>query len=311
MAKLIKHAEVLGKLHELLQKEADAQSNIKGTPAAEPKKESVSDKTETVAKNEVKPEQLNKSQGPEQKPAAKTAELGKDILSMVSQKTAEEAAGGEKKTEVQESIKGTPAADPKKESVSDKTENVDKNAVKPENNKPQGPDQEKGKEDAKVASDEEVKKASYELGQKLAELLVKEAQENNEVELMKEAGRRDFDLLVAQAAETLQKEEQEKQAAAAGAAYCDEMMKTAALEVLANENAELKKQAEDLKTEIAAHKAHEAKESPAMKKKEEKAEKAVDAQEPKVAAVDYEKIASMIVEGIKSELSKQPAPAAK
>jgi F0F1-type ATP synthase alpha subunit len=51
--------------------------------------------------------------------------------------------------------------------------------------------------------------------------------------MMKEAGRRDFDVLIAQAAEELQ---QEKQAELQGAAHFDELLKQAALEEAVAEN---------------------------------------------------------------------------
>jgi hypothetical protein len=255
MAKLTKHAEVLNQLHSMVKKQAEeAQKNISGAPGDDVKAVSVGDEHENVNKNSVGPE--NVAQGVSQKPSddpsepvasPKTAEsLGAEILDIIR-----------KSAEAQSSVTGKPG-DVKSESVDDKHEKVDKNAVKPENNTPQEYEQKPSSDSsepvakAKKASDaksevEELaaKVASYELGRQFCAALLKIASEQtapDEAELMKQAGRRDFDLLIAQAAENLESntkvssEDSEKQAEAAGAAYFDEVLKQAALEEAIQEN---------------------------------------------------------------------------
>jgi len=106
---------------------------------------------------------------------------------------------------------------------------------------------------AKKAEVEELasKVASYELGRQFCAALLKSAGAQpvqDENELVKAAGRRDFDLLIAQAAEELENHEKqasydsadlEKQAEEAGAAYFDEVLKQAALEEAVAENQQL------------------------------------------------------------------------
>jgi hypothetical protein len=58
-----------------------------------------------------------------------------------------------------------------------------------------------------------------------------ESQNSEELELMKQAGRRDFDLLIAEAADNLERSEaQVKQASLQGAVHFDALMKRAELE---------------------------------------------------------------------------------
>lgn len=246
MAKLTKHAEVLNQLHSMVKKQAEeAQKNISGAPGADVKSVSVSSEHETTNKNSVGPE--NVAQGYHQKPSddpseplakSKTAnDLGAEILDIIR-----------KQAEAQSSATGKPG-DVKSESVGDDQENVDKNAVKPENNKQeykQNPstDSSKPLANAKKASDVDAlasKVASYELGRQFCAALLKSAGdrfETDENALMKEAGRRDFDMLISTAAENLEKVSQpnEKQAEQAGAAYFDELLKQAALEEAIVEN---------------------------------------------------------------------------
>jgi outer membrane murein-binding lipoprotein Lpp len=128
---------------------------------------------------------------------------------------------------------------------------TDKNKVKPENNdqnyKQKGSsDSSKPVSGAKKAEDSEeveslvAKVASYELGRQFCAALIKAAAETStpdEAELMKQAGRRDFDLIISNAAENLENSAaNEKQAEAAGAAYFDEVVKQAALEEAIKEN---------------------------------------------------------------------------
>jgi hypothetical protein len=255
MAKLTKHAEVLNQLHSMVKKQAEeAQKNISGLPGEDVKSVSVGDEHENVNKNSVGPE--NVAQGVSQKPSddpsepvakAKTAEsLGAEILDIIR-----------KSAEAQSSVTGKPG-DVKSESVGDEHEKINKNDVKPESNTPQEHDQKpssdasepvakaKKAEEAKSEVEElAAKVASYELGRQFCAALLKTASEHtapDEAELMKEAGRRDFDLLISQAAEDLEgntkvsEQDAEKQAEEAGAAYFDEVLKQAALEEAINEN---------------------------------------------------------------------------
>jgi len=255
MAKLTKHAEVLNQLHSMVKKQAEeAQKNISGAPGGDVKSVSVGDEHEGYNKNSVGPENVPQSYS--QKPSedsseplakTKTAEnLGAEILDILR-----------KQAEAQDSATGKPGA-VKSESVGDGQEKTDKNAVKPENNKQNysqkaSTDDSKPLASAKKAAEVEelaAKVASYELGRQFCAALLKAASEApavDELEMLKEAGRRDFDVLIAQAAEELENnQQQEKQAAqqaveaeTAGATYFDELLKQAALEEALAENQQL------------------------------------------------------------------------
>jgi hypothetical protein len=246
MAKLTKHAEVLNQLHSMVKKQAEeAQKNISGAPGEDVKSVSVSNEHNTTNKNSVGPE--NVAQGYSQKPSedssepvakAKTAnDLGAEILDIIR-----------KQAEAQDSVTGAPAT-VNPGSVND--HKTDKNKVKPENNdqdyKQKGSsDSSKPLASAKKAQESEdvddlvAKVASYDLGRQFCAALMKAAAETNtpnEAELMKQAGRRDFDLIISAAAENLENSAtNEKQAEAAGAAYFDEVVKQAALEEALKEN---------------------------------------------------------------------------
>lgn len=243
MAKLTKHAEVLNQLHTMVKKQAaEAQKSISGAPG-EVKSVSVGDEHESHNKNSVGPE--NVPQGYHQKPSedpseplakSKTAaDLGTEILDIIR-----------KQAEAQDTVTGKPG-DVKSESVGDDQEKTDKNAVKPENNKQNydqkaSTDESKPLASAKKADVEDLaaKVASYELGRQFCAALLKSAGETfetNEIQLMKEAGRRDFDQMIAQAAENLENSQSaEKQAEQAGAAYFDEVLKQAALNEAIQQN---------------------------------------------------------------------------
>lgn len=247
MAKLTKHAEVLNQLHSMVKKQAaEAQKNVSGAPGGDVKAVSVSNHHENYNKNSVGPENVPQSysQKPSEDPAepltgAKTAaDLGTEILDIIR-----------KQAEAQDSATGKPG-DVKSESVGDDQENVDKNAVKPENNKQDysqkaSTDASKPLATAKKAEVEELaaKVASYELGRQFCAALLKSAEEQysvNDVQLMKQAGRRDFDQMIAQAAENLEHEKRAvKQAEFAGAAHFDEILKQAALNEAMSENQQL------------------------------------------------------------------------
>lgn len=245
MAKLTKHAEVLQQLHTMVKKQAEeAQKNVSGKPGGDVKSVSVSSEHDTTNKNSVGPE--NVAQGYHQKPSddsseplsgSKTAnDLGAEILDIIR-----------KQGEAQDSVTGKPG-DVKSESTDE--HKTDKNKVKPESNSQDyeqkaSTDSSKPLASAKKAEVEELaaKVASYELGRQFCAALLKTAAEQqapNELELMKEAGRRDFDMLIAEAAENLENSEaQEKQAEAQGAAYFDELAKQAAYEEAVAQNQQL------------------------------------------------------------------------
>lgn len=245
MAKLTKHAQILDQLHTMVKKQAEeAQKNVSGKPGGDVKSVSVSAEHETTNKNSVGPE--NVAQGYHQKPSddsseplagSKTAnELGTEILDLIR-----------KQSEAQDSVTGKPG-DVKSESVDE--HKADKNSVKPENNdqdykQKESTDESKPLASAKKAEVEELaaKVASYELGRQFCAALLKTAAEQqapDELELMKEAGRRDFDMLIAQAAEELENSEsQEKQAEAQGAADFEQLLKQAALDEALTENQQL------------------------------------------------------------------------
>lgn len=305
MAKLTKHAEVLNQLHTMVKKQAEeAQKNISGVPGGDVKSVSVSDEHETTNKNSVGPE--NVPQGYHQKPSedsskplanAKSAsDLGTEILDIIR-----------KQAEAQDSVTGKPG-DVKSESVGDDQEKVDKNAVKPENNKQNyeqkaSTDDSKPLANAKKAEVEELaaKVASYELGRQFCAALLKAGSESapDEAEMMKQAGRRDFDLLIAEAAENLETQEKqasynEKQAEEAGAAYFDEVLKQAALEEAVAET-------EQLKAKLAEYEEFfkQAQEAEAARE----AQQSFEQSQTKLA----EAVAATVLERLKSETAVQDA----
>lgn len=296
MGKLTKHAEVLTQLHSLVKKQAEeAQKNISGVPGVETKPESVKEEHETTNKNSVGPE--NNPQGYSQKPSTdpsepvaspKTAEsLGNEILDLIRKHAdAQDSATGvpgkdlnpEKIDEKNETTdknsvgpeKNTPqttgeqkeSTDDSKPVASAKSAGEMPEALKEhlEEKKEKG----ESKEDAEKKAEDEVselasKVASYELGRQFCAALLKAASEGeqDEAQMAKEAGRRDLDLLIAQAAQDLTPDN-EKQAEAEGAAYFEEILKQAALEQAIKENEELKaKLAEVASKEDAEKKAEE------------------------------------------------------
>jgi hypothetical protein len=326
MAHIIKQAEILKNLHDLVSAEAIAkgtkvaelaQTNISGTPGKDTKVTSVSDKTETVDQNGVGPDKLNSEQGYEQKPSSdasepvsspKQAELSiedvekraNDILTQLENRMKEAALA-------QTNISGKPGKDTKITAVSDKTETVDQNAVGPDKlNKDQGYDQDKTKNKsapvAKVKSSEEtvVEEASEKLGSLFSEALIKRAaayelakEKNAEEELIKEAGRRDVDMLIASTvaeleAQQKQAEQNAKNEEAQGAAYFDELYKKACVDAIVEENKQLREK-------VAGY---------AELEKQAELEKAAKAKED-----DMAKLATFISETIKRELVNATAPA--
>jgi hypothetical protein len=271
MAKLQKHAEVLSQLHSMVKKQAaEAQKSVTGAPG-DVKSKSVSDEHEHTDKNSVGPENVAQSysQKPSDDPSeplakSKTAtDLGAEILDIIR-----------KQAEAQDSVTGAPG-DVTSESVDDKHEKIDKNSVKPESNsqnyKQKGStDSSKPLANAKKAdvSDLAAKIASYNLGREFCAALLKtaglqNAPQENELHLLKQAGRRDCDAMIAQAAEALENHSQQqvkqaelqgaydcdavlnqynqvKQAQLQGAVDCDNLIKSASLQLISSENEQLK-----------------------------------------------------------------------
>jgi hypothetical protein len=269
MAKLQKHAEVLNQLHSMVKKQAaEAQKSVTGAPG-DVKSKSVSDEHEHTDKNSVGPENVAQSysQKPSDDPSeplakSKTAtDLGAEILDIIR-----------KQAEAQDTVTGAPG-DVKSESVDDKHERINKNSVKPESNKQDykqkgSTDSSKPLASAKKADVSELasKIASYNLGREFCAALLKSAgaQEGSsyeELTLIKEAGRRDCDLMITQAAEALQGEQikqaelqgaqdcdaliadqhqQVKVAKLQGVQDCDSLIKSASAKLIANENNQLK-----------------------------------------------------------------------
>lgn len=303
MGKLTKHAEVLTQLHSLVKKQAEeAQKNISGVPGGDVKSESISDDNDTTNKNSVGPE--NNPQGVTQKPsedasapvanAKSAADLGAEILELIRKEASAEATG-------------VPCEDTKPEKVDEKHETVDKNAVKPESNTPQTTGEQKpSADDSKPAADAKTaaaqvdelasKVASYELGRQFCAALLKAASQETQVdeaELMKQAGRRDFEALIAQAASNLEQDEvqpentkqAEEEAEAAGAAYFEQVLKQAALDEALQENTDLKSKVAELASVVESVSSKEAQE----KQAQEEAEKQVKLAET-VAAIVLEKL---------------------
>jgi hypothetical protein len=142
----------------------------------------------------------------------KLAELGAQILAAVQAaqtKQAEQTKEAEKPTAT-----GKPGKDTQYQSTSDKTEHVNKNEEgKPENN-PQEFKQEKAKDPSdptkkhaeEVSKEDLEKDASFELGRQFTRAFV--TQFTKQASVYKEAGRRDFETLIAQAAQELDQEKQ-------------------------------------------------------------------------------------------------------
>lgn len=231
-----------------------------------------------IDKNTVKPEAAAPIAGKcgEEKTAK---DLGEEVLQAVT-KLAEQLKVANKPE-----VDGKPGADTNYTRVSDETEKTDKNNVGPDKlNKEQGYKQEPAKDKSEPVAtaktsgelDPETEKvAAFEWGRQLAVEYLKTALEN-EPELYKAAGKRDFETLIAQAAVELEKsaaEEkqgaelfdqllvQEKQAEEAGAAKFDELYKRALWEVemekAAQEKASLEQKIAEYEQKLAAKEAAE------------------------------------------------------
>lgn len=245
-------------------------------------------------KKEEAPKVAAEAPKAEEKPAAEAtptevAKLASDLLAAI-----EKMSGAPKPN----NISGVPGKDTHFQSVSDKTEKTDKNNVGADKLKPQDYSQKPATDPSKpvakaaeapvadVTAEDVDKVASYELGKQLAEAIFKQAQAN-ELEQIKIAGRRDFELLVAQASQELQaqdqkpaektasvdKEAEEKQAEEAGAEAFQDMLKTARYEYAITE----------LNTEVESLKAKVASLEQEKLAAEKKAKEAVDAKEAFIA----------------------------
>jgi hypothetical protein len=156
-----------------------------------------------MAKQEAHTE-IKQYAGKNKEASEKLAELGSQLLAAISEMNKQATAG---------EASGKPGHDTHYTSVSKETEHVDKNKEgKPEHN-PQEFKQEKSTDASdptkthKSANELELdKEASFELGRQFARafLSTKVASETN---IYKEAGRRDFEALIATAAAELEKEE--------------------------------------------------------------------------------------------------------
>jgi hypothetical protein len=232
---LKKHAEVIEQLHAYVRKQAEAQSTVVGTPGGDTKQKSVSEETDHIDKNEVKPENNKNefkqegskeeagkvvSSGGVKTSSDKLNTLSNEILSLL-QKHSEEA---------QKNVEGTPGKDTDTASPEESTEHIDKNKVTPENNtndfKQEGSKEEAGKTvsdapvksatistsevkttEPKVAEDKLAAKiATYNVGAQLVADLLKATgfgPTEKSAAQAKESGARDYDILINQVAEAL------------------------------------------------------------------------------------------------------------
>jgi hypothetical protein len=187
----------------------------------------------------------------------KLAQLGEQLLAAISEM--QKSASGPAKSTGAADVTGKPGADTHYQSVSKEHEKVDKNKEgKPENN-PQEFKQEKGHKEkditgkgGKTAEELELdKEASFALGREFARSYLSKTA-SVEAPIYKEAGRRDFEALIAQASAELDTEGkskqaqiskqaavedeslQIKQAEEAGAQYFQQLLKQAQAEEQAN-----------------------------------------------------------------------------
>lgn len=281
MKKLTKQAEYLKTLHELTKKKAEAQDTIVGTQNSETNATSVSNKQETTHQNEVGADK-NDPQNADQKPAETNQKvasidvekLGNDIMEMIRQKQAETNAT----------------------SVSDKQETTSQNEVGADKNDPQNAVQKPAEKEAIEKTAQAV--SAYNLGVEVMKGILSMSKQaavketaHDQIELYKEAGRRDFEALVAYAAEQLNQEQQEKQASVSEAASAEELEKVGAALFDEVYVASLKEKVASLETELNSRLEKEA------------AEKASQTQEVFVNQLT-EKVAEAVIARLKSEPAK-------
>lgn len=252
-----KTAETLGnEILELIRKHADAQDTVTGEPGKDTNPEQIDAKNETTDKNSVGPEKNTPQTTGEQK------ESTDDSKPVASAKSA-----GEMPAALKEHF--------------EKKEDSKKEDSKKEENK-----EEKSEKAAEV-EDLAAKVASYELGRQFCAALLKAASvgdTQDESSMAKVAGRRDLDLLIAQAAQNLTPE-QEKQAEAEGAEYFEEILKQAALDQAIAENAELKAKLAEIDSKETAEK---------------------HAQEQAAAQAEWaEKVAALVLEKLKTVATQE------
>lgn len=297
MGKLTKHAEVLTQLHSLVKKQAEeAQKNISGVPGVETKPESIKEEHETTNKNSVGPEnnpqgysQKPSSDASEPVASPKTAEsLGSEILELIRKhadvqdsvsgepgkdtnpekideknETTDKNSVGPEKNTPQTTGEQKESTDDSKPVASAKSAGEMPAALKEHLEEKKEKSESKEEKEDKKAEDEvselASKVASYELGRQFCAALLKAASEGeqDEAQMAKEAGRRDLDLLIAQAAQDLTPAD-EKHAEAEGAAYFEEILKQAALEQAIKENEELKAKLAEVTSKEDAEKQAEA-----------------------------------------------------
>jgi hypothetical protein len=325
MSKLKKQQEALDRLHRMVRKQAEeAQEKVTGKPGEDTHPESASESVENHDKNEVK-ESKNDPQGHDQKPATdastpadgaekSAAERLEDLArSLVAEvrKSAEEA---------QDKVTGKPGEDTKPESASEEVEDHDKNEVKESKNDPQGHSQKVAQAELNAFAE---KLASYELGREIASAYVQNyarvTKTAQEAALLKEAGRRDFDMLVARAVGQLEQDSAGQDKYARDAALVEYLCKEAgslefdrmlALELLKQqENNALSKTAEELaRTEVLLEKIAELEGELAFDKALHALATEQVAQEELAARAEQEKaemakdIAKTVLEALKQEV---------
>jgi hypothetical protein len=143
----------------------------------------------------------------------KLAQLGEQLLAAINEM--QKTATGTAKTTGAATVTGKPNGDVQAVSVSKETEHVDKNKEGHPEHNPQEFKQEKAKDPAdptkkhhsKSAEEVELdKEASFELGRQFARSFLQSKTASVEDPIYKEAGRRDFEALIAQAEAELSRE---------------------------------------------------------------------------------------------------------
>lgn len=318
MAKLNKHAASLHQLMAMVKKAESGDKVIGAHPEIKPminSNEAESTKQKEIDQNAVKAEN-NGPQGIDQKPGKAAAELktmSDDIFAALK------SAGEDKSAAENKTAEGTKVigAHPEIKSMinsdnaeSTKQKEIDQNAVKAENNTPQGIDQKPGKA---AAETDAAKIASYSYGRRVAAALFatfnKQASAEDNVELLKMAGKRDMENIIAAAVEELGKTKQasekisDVEAEKLGAEYFDK--------VKAQADADMKKEAEsadvikDLNAKIAALEARvEGGTKVAAEVKEKLDNKEKLAQDAEKEAELVNKIAGLVIKALKDEPAK-------
>lgn len=224
MTKTATHKQVLDELYDLVVKEAQQQPPADQAPAAAttkeasaprprseeadiaPPSEAVSAKHDTTDQNAVRPE-TSEPQCGEQKPAIKVpASAAGEVPTAARVIKAPVDKLGQELLDLVNKLANSPAGDVASQSISNAHDTVNQNAVRPEN-LTQNSRQAGGADSSigipggnKTASAQE--QADYELGRQWAQQVIKSAQER-EAQMLKEAGSRDLDRMIAQVAQQL------------------------------------------------------------------------------------------------------------